>query len=212
MKANRPIPELTEKDKARFWAKVNKEGPIPPHRPELGKCWIWIASLTTSGGYGNIHIQGKVLRANRISFELENGPLGDGLCALHHCDNPACIRPTHLFSGTRADNNRDMTEKGHNFLKENPEKRQRGDMHWQRRMPHLRAIGEKHWSKQLKGRLPRGEKHHNSKLSPDSVRRIRASNNPGSPSVTELARELGVSATLVCGIKKGKGWAHIKDD
>jgi hypothetical protein len=51
-------------------------------------------------------------RAHRVSYELANGPIPAGLCVLHHCDNRPCIRPSHLFLGTRRDNALDKTLKG----------------------------------------------------------------------------------------------------
>lgn len=91
---------------ARFWANVNKEGPAPEHRPELGPCWIWGGTRTT-GGYGRI---GKAL-AHRLSYTLNCGPIADGLLVCHRCDNPPCVRPDHLFLGTHADNMKDMRAK-----------------------------------------------------------------------------------------------------
>lgn len=58
-------------------------------------------------GYGLI---GQRL-AHRVVWESEHGPIPEGLCVLHHCDNPPCIRLSHLFLGTKGDNNRDRTEK-----------------------------------------------------------------------------------------------------
>ncbi len=86
----------------RFWAKVGKtEG-----------CWLWKGRRTESG-YGHFGIRsGKMCRAHRFSFELAYGPIPSGMYICHHCDNPPCVRPDHLFVGTNSDNAKDAIAKG----------------------------------------------------------------------------------------------------
>lgn len=95
---------------SRFWAKVNRDGPIPPHRPELGPCWVWTA-CRAKGGYGSVVIHGKSTLAHRASWALTYGSPPADMEVCHHCDNPACVRPDHLFLGTHSDNMSDMTTK-----------------------------------------------------------------------------------------------------
>lgn len=98
----------------RFWAKVDKDGPVQEHCPDLGKCWQWTAS-TTDCGRGKIGIGGqggKTETAPRVSWELANGPIPDGLHVLHRCDYPACVRPDHLELGTHQENMAQMAARG----------------------------------------------------------------------------------------------------
>jgi hypothetical protein len=84
----------------RFWAKV---------RTSKG-CWEWTAC--TRNGYGRLGLNGGVADAHRLSWEMHYGQIPNGLCVLHHCDNRLCVRPDHLFLGTRGDNIADMDAKG----------------------------------------------------------------------------------------------------
>jgi hypothetical protein len=83
------------------------------HWPELGPCWVWTKS--TSHGYGAFGIERRVHKAHRVAFQWMVGPIPEGLCVLHRCDNRPCVRPDHLFLGTRPDNTADMMAKGRGF-------------------------------------------------------------------------------------------------
>jgi hypothetical protein len=100
---------------ARFWSKVNRDGPVPAHRTELGPCWEWTA-FKNPAGYGHFRIGGRGGRhflAHRVAFALESGREPAAM-VLHRCDNPACVRMSHLFEGNNHDNVRDAVEKGRN--------------------------------------------------------------------------------------------------
>jgi hypothetical protein len=86
----------------RFWLQVDRkrEG-----------CWEW-QGLRAEGGYGRAWLHGTIHRAHRVAWAAVEGELPAGVQVCHHCDNPPCCRPSHLFIGSQADNIADAMEKG----------------------------------------------------------------------------------------------------
>lgn len=97
--------EKTWKD--RFWKFV--------HKTET--CWIWKGARSQNGkGYGILVRNRKFCPAHRVSYEIHFGKITDGHEICHKCDNPACVKPSHLFEGTHSENMKDCASKGRIFL------------------------------------------------------------------------------------------------
>lgn len=88
---------------ARFWAKVRK----------TPTCWVWTGSQRgpTKIKYGSCWWNGKLQGAHRVSWQINRGEIPPRLCVLHKCDFPLCVKPNHLFIGTKQDNAIDMFRK-----------------------------------------------------------------------------------------------------
>ena len=92
----------------RFWKKVDRNGPLPTNRPELGPCWMWMGCVGLKG-YGRfIHpFPGElpgVWFAHRVAYRLVRGLIPKGKELDHLCRNHRCVNPGHLEAKTHKAN------------------------------------------------------------------------------------------------------------
>ena len=118
----------------RLWSQIDKDGPIPAHRPELGPCWVWTGQLNNKG-YGLVCVEGRKRAVHIVVYEIEIGPVPKGLELDHLCRNTACCRPgAHTEPVTHAENQRRAGEAlthcrraGHLYTPENTYRSPRGE-------------------------------------------------------------------------------------
>lgn len=158
----------------RFWGKFERG---------LG-CWNWIGARDEDG-YGVITQTGhKLLKAHRLSYLLLRGEIPPGLWVLHGCDNPRCVRPSHLHLGTAADNARERKERGRGAT---------GGRNGAHTKPETRC---------------RGSRSGVAKLTETKVLWLREQVRLGVPQA-EVARRLGVGTSTVCSVVNNQTWTHV---
>lgn len=99
-----PLPEiraLTEFE--RFEALVDRSGGPDVCHPWTGTC--------DEDGYGRF-VASRGRRAPRYAYRWYVGGLADDEVVRHKCDNPPCVNPNHLISGSSLDNTQDMLDRG----------------------------------------------------------------------------------------------------
>jgi hypothetical protein len=160
------------------------------------ECWVFQGPLT-GGGYGIVweRVSGKSRNrgAHRVSWEVANGPIPDGMQVLHRCDNPPCCNPSHLFLGSARDNLLDMSQKGRHFSRTKPERVARGERNGQHTHPE---------------RTARGERTSSHKVTAEQVKAIRQRLAIGE-SGRALARAYRVDKKTIYRIRDGMSWSWL---
>ena len=141
------------------------------------QCWLW-QGAKLKNGYGVVKHQGKQYKAHRASFLVHRGQIKDGLLVCHHCDNPSCVNPAHLFLGTPQDNMTDKVLKG---------RQSRGEAHART------FVG----SEKYRSAIVRGEKHGRSKLTNQQRDQIVDLLNQGSLTQAQIAQMFNVTQSNI---------------
>lgn len=169
---------FTESDRKRFFQKVAKE-------PGENGCWLWTAAKNNRG-YGRFGIgSSRTVLAHRFAFALEHGRIGASELCCHTCDVKACVRASHLFKGTAADNSADMLSKGR------------------------QAAGGRNGARCHPERVPKGERSGHAKLNSAQVRDIRAQAASGTTQ-KQLAALFGVRRGAISKIVSRRNWKHLE--
>lgn len=165
-----------------FWKHVD--------RSDLSGCWPWMTSVNEAG-YGRVRYHQKEWKSSRLAWFLTYGDPGE-MFVCHHCDNPVCCNPSHLFLGTQKDNMKDSAEKGR---------------HPRNRTGYLPS-GDQHHSKLRPEVVARGERNGAAVLTEEKVREIRRKRKEG-VTLRALAGEYGVSRGAIVFITTYKTWRHV---
>lgn len=177
------LADFSDSDKERFWAKVNKDGPVQPHM--LTKCWLWTGNLLQ--GYGDFRGIGgrRHSKAHRVSFFLCGSVTTDAKpCVLHACHVRNCVNPSHLRAGDRSDNATDMIMAGRS------------------------AKGDKSGVRKHPEKLRRGTNRKNAVLTEEIVYQMRRRFKDGE-SQSSLAVEFGVHQSTANRAILGVKWSHV---
>jgi hypothetical protein len=161
------------KTAARFWQRATRRD---------NGCRVWTGQLTEAG-YGRFPIGGKHRLAHRVAWTLANDrAIPAGMFVCHHCDNPACVEPSHLFLGTHTDNMHDMLSKGRQGARPchtHPE------------------------------RIARGTRMPNAKLTDEAVRELRTLRRSGA-SLRVICARFGIAPSVASRAANGSIWKHVR--
>jgi len=155
------------------------------HRNSSTGCLEWSRSCTsrrvgtTLYAYGRVWTGKRVELAHRAAWRAWHGPIREGMCVCHHCDNPKCIEPTHLFVGSHFANMRDCADKGRT-------RPQKGPM-----------------------RVLRGRERWSAKVSERDVLEIVRLRNEGGLTYEQLAEKYGIDRMQISLICRGLAWQHV---
>lgn len=207
---------------------------LVPDRPSNG-CWVW-RGHSDAKGYGRVSRKGKQRQAHRVIYEHFKGPIPDDLILRHTCDNPPCVNPSHLLTGTIQDNNQDAVDRMRHAF---------GERVWSSKLteeqvieartlfatgkftkkylaskfgltygPMSQLLAGETW-KHLPGardaateRMP-GELYGSTRLTESQVLKIRTKYASGSHSQASLAIEFGLTATPMSQLIRGVTWKHV---
>jgi transposase len=208
----------------RFWERVDQSG-------GADACWPW-TGCRMPRGYGKLYVSRVgTSYAHRVAFELTNGPISAGMVVCHHCDNPPCCNPRHLFVGTHKDNSQDASRKKRwpsrlgmyaggrkvtdELISEIAASHTSGES--------MRSIAKRLGISRMavRGELERlgkysneggqllGEQKPESKLTADQVREMRALHEAGTYNTKGLARKFNVAPSTVYRVLHRVNWRHI---
>lgn len=121
---------ITPKTERRFWNKVAVR--------QESACWLWTAAI--ANGYGVFSLKSRNAIAHRVAWVMMYGDIPEGLLVCHHCDNPSCCNPYHLFLGTQSDNMFDCSKKGRNPVWSHPEAYPRGERQWKAKLTDAQVL------------------------------------------------------------------------
>jgi len=209
----------------RFWAKV--------HQPqEADACWEWQGGRHDDG-YGRAGYANVLMLTHRLAWIFTHGTIPDGAYVLHQCDNPPCVRPSHLYLGTQRENMRDRKERERFLGADMPNARWTPEQVLAMRraygageaissLAQRYGVGDARMSEIVHGKaythVPgatgnvgyrHGEDSPSHKLTEQAVREIRAIWETRTSSVKGLAQRYGVSYQTMRALLTGKTWKHL---
>jgi len=146
----------------------------------------WTGSKVREGGHGRVYWNGRLQLVHRLVYQELVGPIPEGLFVLHHCDNPPCFNPAHLYAGNAKNNADDMVKRGRHKA-----------VGYQRTKEHREIMSAAR--RGIQGL--KGDSHGRAKLNETQIQEIICS----TLSRAKLARIYDISWTHIDRIVKGKG-------